>query len=57
MEKFQTRPPNLLILVFDDEQTSLAAITDALAKGTYPIKDKPVYLKTYPEPLKEDYKY
>jgi hypothetical protein len=36
------------VIAFDDEQTSLDGIIKALAEGTFPVKGKPVYLKTFP---------
>ncbi len=52
--KHQTRPPNLLIIAFDDQKTDLDEISDRLKQGTFYVKGKPVWLKTYPEPIEEN---
>lgn len=42
--------PNFLIIVFDDEKTTLETIIAALKKGNFNVRGETVYLKTYPEP-------
>ena len=41
----ERRQPNILIITFDDERTSLEIVTDKLKEGTFAVKGKPVYLK------------
>jgi len=50
VNKYELKDPSLLIVTFDDEQTSLQLITDALKKGDFSVKGKPVYLKQDKKP-------
>ncbi|HLZ19065.1 MAG TPA: hypothetical protein VKO67_05605 [Smithellaceae bacterium] len=48
VKKYTTKQPNILIIAFDDEKTTLDAIVKALGEGTFPVQGKPVYRSAYP---------
>ena len=45
VENHQIRHPNIVIVTFDDEKTTLKTIVQKLEEGTFPPDGKPVYLK------------
>jgi len=49
IKKYTTQQPNILIIAFDDEKTTLDVIVKALKEGTFPVQGKPVYRSTYPD--------
>jgi hypothetical protein len=45
VKKHENKANNLLIITFDDEQTTLKIIIAELKKGEFVVNGEPVYLK------------
>jgi len=45
VKNHENKANNLLIITFDDEQTTLKIIIDELKKGHFIVNGEPVYLK------------
>jgi len=43
--RFEHPKEGVVIIIFNDEKTDVAKIVEALAKGHFTVKGKPVYLE------------
>ena len=47
VKKHRLERPDILIVLYDDEKTTLEVITGALEGGNFPVRGRPVYLPAF----------
>jgi hypothetical protein len=45
VQKYDNKGPDILVVTFDDEKTTLGMIIGELNKGKFTITGEPIYLK------------